>query len=504
MKRRLGAIAASLAAALLPAAGWAQTWRITPTLGVEVDYSDNPAHVPDAAARGDWLTRITPAVRIDHAGSRATLFLDYRQDRIYHARDSGLDTKENRLASNLHVEVLEQLFFLDAVAGITQLNRSAFDAPVVVGAPSTQANRIETRTGTISPSLRGRFSDAAAWQVRLNETRVEAAGATTGSTDTTELVGSMRTLAPGARFGWSVDGTALRSKTEGTTSVEDQRARASLIYAPEPLTRISLYGGYESTDFTGGSRERGATPGMGFEWSPSPRTQVAGIVERRFFGTGHLLQLNHRTSRLALRVESRRDSTLLASATGTESAASLETLMRDLLVASIPDPLARAEQARQRLSTLGAAPTAIGTGLFTQRPFLLASLDASLAYIAPRDTLTLVASQRDRRAFGDAPANATDAFAQAGDIRTRAIGASWLHRLTRLTTLTVSLNQVRSRGLDTGDTLRSREDLATAFVTTQLGPRSTLTFGVRRVDFRSTINTEYTENAVFGTVSFRL
>ena len=495
-----------LAVAILPCGVLAQSWQFVPSISLAETWSDNLQLQPDPFARTGWVTQLTPSLALDHVGPRLRLSLDYRHQRSYYAGESELDNAQNFLRLASTYEVIEKLAFIEARANITQENRSAFGAAVVPGSAAANDNRVETRMFGISPVVRGQLGDLAVYQARLNQTEVRTVGGVSvqGSTrqDTTELIASMRSASPSARIGWAVDARGLRSRTDAFETLEDRRIRADLIVGIAPQLHVSLVDGYERTDFTREGTRSDSTPGAGFEWSPSARTQLAAVAQRRFFGTGHLATFTHRTPRTAWRVSSSREASVLSTVLGA-SAGTLESLMTDLLTASIPDPVERTAAARRRLAGLGAAATTINTGFLTERPFLDRRIDASVAFIGARNTMTLGYRHSLQTALGAAPLSTADSFALSDEIRQRAYSAAWSYRLTPLTSLTLAINGLRTNGMDSAAP-SSKEDLGTLFLTTRFGPRTSGSFGVRRVEFESNRASSYQETAVFGSLSFRL
>jgi uncharacterized protein (PEP-CTERM system associated) len=381
------------------------------------------------------------------------------------------------------------------------MNQSVFAPAVVVGAPNANANRVETRTYGVSPYVRGRIGDVARYQVRVNETEVQPQNAAFAGVRTTEAVANVRNATASARLGWALDASALRATSESFGTLDDSRIRGSVIFGITDQIYVSLLEGYESTDFGRDGRESGATPGLGVQWSPSPRTNLAVVGERRFFGTGYLATFGHRAARTAVRFSAARQSALLASVLGSASS-TLESVMRELLTASIPDLTAREAAARQRLGELGAAPTAISDTYYTSRPYLERSIQATVAYTAPRTTFTVTAADRKSSPLR-VDVRFADAFTEAGDIHVKSGSASVIHRLSPLTTMTVAGSVLRSSSSNSGGPL-SREDLGTIFMTTRLGPRLSFSAGYRHVRFEGNTSANYVENAIFGAFSLRL
>ena len=123
-------------------------------------------------------------------------FFDYGLHRILYANDPRLNNSQNALDSLMTVEMLENRFFVDVRANISQQSRSAF-AAAAPDAASATANRVETSVYQLAPYLRGRIADIAAYQLRLIAAQVSSRGIASSGTRTTEWLGNMRSAAPG-------------------------------------------------------------------------------------------------------------------------------------------------------------------------------------------------------------------------------------------------------------------------------------------------------------------
>lgn len=482
-----------------PLASRPLAWQIVPRIALTETWSDNPLHLDDAAARSGWITTVAPAVGVDHRGAFLRVSADYRHVRDFRSGDAGErggDTARNYLRSLVTYDLVEKRFWLEGRASITQERRSVFDSGVVDDSPAVNTNRVETRLYSFGPVVQGTLGDLAQYQTRFNTSSLRAEGA--ARVDTSELVGTIRNAAP-ARFGWSADAAALRTRSDSFGTLDDRRIRASFIYSPLPQVHLSLSEGYEETDFAPEGDRRRSTPGVGLEWSPGPRTQFAAVAERRFFGTGHLVNLRHRTALTAWELRSRRESTYLSRVL--TNASTLEDLMSELLTSSIPDPWARAEAARRRLAQFGANPSTLGSGFLTERPYLIHGVDANVVFTGVRNIIAFGGHRTTTTALLGATLTG-DSFAETEAIRQRGFNGAWSLRLTPLTTVTFSAARLRSAGESGG--LSSSTEHETVILNTQLSPRLTASLGLRRIDFESTRATSYEEKSIFGTVSFRM
>lgn len=490
-------VLAGLVAALLALPAAAQTWRVVPRITLTETWTDsNNPQDPSAGSR--WITNLSPSVNVEHKGPRLLLSGDYRYQRDFYRDDTG-DTARNFLSSVASYEALENQLWIEGRASITQERRSAFDAAVVEGMPGANANRSETRLYSFGPRLRGELGEQAQYALRVAASSLRSGDL--ARIDTREMVATLRSPPRLARLGWSLDGSAMRTRSDGFGTLDDARASASLIVGVTPQVSVSAVGGVEKTDFSTEPDKRRTTSGLGFQWSPGSRTQLAAVAQRRYFGTGHLATFTHRGAQAAIKLGSRRDASVLSGVLGA-GAVTLDTLMSDLLAASYPDPVARAQAVRSRLAAFGSAPTSVRGGFVTERPFLNEAIDGTVALIGARNTLTVGFARRSLTALLDS-ATIGDSFSDSRVIRESEVTAGLSHRLTRATTVTFSSARLRSKG-DAPGAPSARQALDTIFLTTQLGTRTSATLGLRRLDFVGAGTLSYDERAVFGSISYRL
>ena len=148
---------------------YADVWKIAPEVTLTETFTDNAALVPASSAQNSWVTEVTPSLHIEHLGSRVSVLLDYRLRSTYYLNQTRLNSSQNFLNAASTFEAVENWLYVDARSSITQQNRSAFDS-VQLQNTSLGSNRVETNTYQISPYIRGRFADAAIYQLRLTGT----------------------------------------------------------------------------------------------------------------------------------------------------------------------------------------------------------------------------------------------------------------------------------------------------------------------------------------------
>ena len=365
------------------------------------------------------------------------------------------------------------------------------------------ANRVETSVYQISPYWRGRYSDVAIYQVRLNATQSNSRALAGSSAGTTEWLGSLRSATPSARIHWALEGSSLSVNSGATGHSQMSRARGSMILEVQPDLHLSFFEGVETTDFPGAGRQSSHTPGFGLAWSPSNRTRVASIREKRIFGQAQTTTISHRISRMAFRYDDSREISVLSNVVAASGPGTLNSLMSDLLTSSIQNPDARAQAVDSRLNTSGqSAQQSTGVGEFqTTQIFVRRNRQLSMALIGPRDTVTLGWNLRDQLAVGSLGAS-LDSFAVSPSIRQLAVRALWVHRLSPVSTMTATASRQTTKGLS-GSAAESIQSAMNLLGTTQIGQRTFVSFGVRHSVFDNTVTGGNRENAVLTSLTTR-
>ena len=480
--------------------GHADAWNIKSGVGLVETFTDNAGLTSPILAKNSWVSELTPTVSIEHLGGRASVLIDYRLRSTIYSNQSQLNSNQNFLNASSTFEAVENWLYIDARTSITQQNRSAFGSAQLQNTSTLDANRVETNTYQISPYIRGRFADVAIYQLRLNETMTRTSDAAFPDTKTREWVGVIGKTPTNAPWGWSVTGNALEVRNSDVSSRQDNRIRASGIYAFSRQLRFSVIGGYERSDFASTDSRSTGTRGVGVEWLPSDRTKLSATRERRFFGDGYNLLFTHRTPLTAWRFVTTKDVVVLSNTLTAISPGSAYELLYDVLASSIPDPAARTQAVRRRLQESATVETGnFSSASLTTNPFVSQNREGSVAFLGARNTVTLTFGRREQR---DTAASSQNLALQSTNVLQKNWNVSWAHRLSPISTITAVFSSLRTEALSLGQT-ESKQRAESLVFTTRLSPRTTATLALRRTHFNSTALDSYLENALAGTILMR-
>jgi len=474
-------------------------WQIIPQVTLSETYSDNVARAAAGSTQSGWVRDLSPGIGVTGAGPRVGGTFNYRLRDLAYSNQPQLNSRQNLLSSFATIEALENWLFIDARASITQQSTSAFAAQAQDLA-GTGSNQTETTVYQVSPYLRGKFSDTAAYQIRFNQTGSHTNNGAVPATETSQWVQRIRNLPSSSKVGWSFDSDAMTIRNSTLGKKQNGRVSGSLIYDIYPELHASLMYGREMSNYAGSGTQISTTPGFGLEWSPGARTQFAAVKERRSFGEGHSLRFSHRTPLLALLYSDTKDASVMANQIASAGQSSAYAMMSDLLTSSIPDPEARGQAVRSRLEQTGVSATSAGGGFVTSRIFISRNREASAVLLGRRNTMTLTLNQRDSQSIGLGAATVTDSFSSSTDIRQQTASLAWTHRLSPSSTLTNSLSRLHTSGSGSAG-LETSQYTQNAFLTSQIGLRTSASIGVRRARFASTVSPGYRENAFVGSLS---
>lgn len=481
----------------------AGNWQITPSISANETVTDN-VDLVDKNRTNDWITDISPGLNIVGKGDRANLRFDYRMHNLYYANDSSRNNLQNSLQADGTLEALENWFYIDANASIYQQNLSAFSGSTYSSVDTNDSNNTtETTTYRISPYFKGTLGTSTDYLLRYNLSKTTADESGAFNTETRELAARLNGMTRFSQFGWTLDANTQKSMFDRGRDTKADLVRGKLTYYYDPQFRVSLIGGRESNDYNTRDMESHTIKGAGFEWAPTERTLLSATREDRFFGNSDNITFTHRTAGTAWKYRQTKDSHTSTDQTS-GAVGSYYSLFDSLFSTAIPDPAARAAYVNALLLSSGISPDALLQGGFLYTGVTLENRkELSFALIGVRNTVTFAATKTDTSAFsggiGSGWYAGTD-FETANDVQQTGVSINWSHQLTGLSTLTGTVSRLESESGGAG-TFKTDETLIAVNFLTQLGPKTTAGLGARRIEVDGTTN--YTENALTGTISHR-
>lgn len=493
-KRIVTAVALSCIASGVLAA----TVEVAPAVRLSETYTDNVGASSGGGKESDWITEISPSLSVSRTGGRLKGNLTASAPIRAYANDSSRNSSSIRLAGRGDYTAIDDLLFVDFGASIQKEDTSILGGPV--GDELLAGNQKLVRRYYLAPRLVFHLGHDIRGSAQYRKDWSSGGGAVLSGRNQGTLTVDLSNPVAYGPLGWSV--SYSDTQVDGgrdTRAVEEQMLRGTLMYRLSPQLTLRGIAGHERNDYvTGNSVDRTFTGG-GFDWSPTPRTQLSATMEDRFFGTGYNVVFKH--ARPLSNYE-------LSYSRNVSSADSLSILSAsDLfypgiyasLEGSIPDPVERARQARALADTLAKDFPALG--FVTNTEYLQTRLTIGVSFVGARNTLAFRVSRDQREALTPELALVASDTLSAYD-RTTSKGASvsLVHKLTPRSSLNATFSLTNSKG-DGASNVESRRRAFTVGYNKTLGELTSVSLVYRHQGSSGSL--DYTENALIGSVTRR-
>ena len=500
----------ALALLFAPAAR-AEAWRFTPTLDLRETYTDNVALREDANRQSQWVTEITPGLRVRMHGPR--LVVDGAWQLQYFAMQDKEISGTNRSARSgqgkLQASLIDELLYVDAAAAIAQQGISPF-GQLITDNNYASANRAEVKTWRISPYLVHRFGANANAELRYAHDSVDAGRTGLGNTDGDTLSLSVTSGVAFRRVGWGVVLSEQKIRDSLADDINIKNANLNLRYRAGRTLNLLAGIGYDKYDYNSlGGVNSGKAWNVGAAWTPTLRTSVQGTFGRRYYGPSRSLTALHRSRHTVWSINyddsvaSTRSNFLLPATIDT--AAMLDRLFRP----TFADPAERARAVDEYISRTGLPPSlADNVNYFSNRYSLQKQLRASMAFRQGRTSAIYSVYKVRREALSirevDSPLLGSTGSTFNDDTDQAGFNATLNYRLTGRTSLNLVSDMVRSESLTNG--FESRSSAVRFSVRHQLRSKLVGALSLRHIEGNTAFlgGRPYTENAVSASLSMQL
>lgn len=497
--RHLAVLCASLGLVAGPALAQQQTVKLESSLRVSETVTDNAGLRQSGAGKTDWITQISPSVRLIANGSRVNGNLSVGVNSAFYANDSAPQSNNLTLGGSGKVNLVDNRAYVDVFGSISRQSASAF-GPRGADTVTGTSNQAEVRTFSVSPYLLGRFGSTGSVELRyaLMQTESDSSALSKTQSDTWTLNASDSRAS--ALLGWGLNIRDSRSDVTDRGAVNQRSGRLTGFVNLDPQFTLRLIGGAESNNF-GGSNKRSTTIyGVGADWRPTPRTTVSGTVEDRFFGTGYMLNATHQTGRAAFtgsftKNVSSTSQTMLG-------AVSLYDLLMLQYSVKYPDINERSAVVRQLIDTNAAgqggvivgAQSVLANGFFLDRRFQL-----GVTFSGVRNTVSLIAFTSEHETLTERLA--VTGNAAAGQNATTTGGTLMVsHSLSPLTSANAAYSSILSQSSDRS-LAASRTNIVTAGLSTRFSSKTSGSLNIR--SNKGSGSSSYSENALIGAVAIQ-
>jgi uncharacterized protein (PEP-CTERM system associated) len=475
-----------------------RSFEIEPNVSADLIWTDN-AKRNQAGKQSEFTTTLSPGIVARANGRKLKGRVDYRLTRLFRANNTSGDETQHALRSQATLEAVDDHVFVDFAGTISQRAVSAFgqqiDDPY-----AANANRTEVRTFQLAPYLQGRVGDWADYRVRYSLLASRSKNALASDKDSREARATLRGTRQGTAFNWTVDASRLNADFSQGRNVEADQVRAVLGYRPVPEWNLAVIPGWESNNYASVDKKAKATWGVSADYA-DPTTKLSALLERRFFGTAHALQFEHRTPRSAWQVRDTKNVNVTPEQVGRARLGLLYDLLYFQFETIEPDPVRRALLVESYMAANGLDRlTPIDVGFQTSGATLQRRQDVSLTLIGLRESLTLLATQTRTSSLFNSSTEGFGDLSNSSFVRQQTYSLSYARRMTNSTSLNMMWSRMKSLG-----SLSDQSTTLTSYalnLSTQLGQHTSATFGLRRSEFDGIV-APYVANSVHGGVSVR-
>ena len=493
---------------------------VQPTLAVSAVVTDNAQLASDDQKRSDVIGDVNAGVIVRSRGARVNVNGDVGLEFVGYARDSEPSRVLPRGRIDLNAILVERALFFD---GELSAVRTRSDPLAAQSDSVSTANTVSSVSLRASPYFAHEFTPLVSAGARSDTvvTRNHQDGSSggsvpDGSTYQHDVANITRKAAP---VGFSLDASHENTtyQNDDTSVLRTDFLQATLSAALDTDLVAGLVGGREHARYAGVSQDD-TTYGAMLQWHPSSRTALDLDAEHHYFGTGWNLHFRDRLPRTTVDLSLTRMASASASSFGLTGPDSDPTLLLAGLLSNRPGDT---DSGTANTGTSSSSSTGTSTnqsvdqfvqarGLPTtfSQPLQITSESAQLAtraalnliHTGPRDTLYASAWYQKATAL---PGAAPTPLATTFDSRQWGGSLGLYHRLTPQVSGGAEIEWSTIEGLGARDGDSQRQVTGTLSLTQRLGPRTTLSAGLRHFAAHVVLNststtTEVRENQAFA------
>ncbi len=481
-------------------------WRLSSSIGIDETWSDNINLAPRGAERSDFVTTISPALRIARNTSRLSLSLGYNPQFLYYARGTNGSALRNQLDALAKVTLIQNVLTFDTSIFVSQSNVSPFGT-LTTNNVNGNSNRAETRTYSFGPTLQSRFGSDFSYSAGYRFTGSGSDSEAYATSHTNTLYANFQSGTSYKDLGYGANINRTAQDYGGAGQIVTESLSGNLSYVVAPTFRLQSAIGYDRNSYptAGQSDLSGVSYSGGFIWTPSRHTQLNAQIGHRYLGPTANISFTHSTARTALSISYSRDQSTSQAAGLGLVADPTYALVDQIFQALFPDPAQRAAIVAATLRSAGLSTSQYATSNFVSNQIYLSkTFSASLALLGLRNTVNFNVSRSDSQSLSNLT-TVFDVFNTANKFRQTLYSANWAYKLGPRTSVNAYVSKVHNKALiGDGDT---RQRLLSASINRQLGKRlnGTVQYRNTRQDSGGAASVgvfsgNYKENAILGSL----
>jgi len=475
----------------------AQSWHIEPAFSAQETLTNNVNLVSDESRRSDLVSQLTPSLRVTEKGARTSLIGFVSLPVLLYARTGGQNNNAYPTADLLgDLALVENWLHVEGRITISQQYFNPFGGQPL-GLDNATQNRYESDSYHLSPYVKGRTSGGTSYELRNDNVWTNVSNTPVAANDFhyTEFKGNAAHAE--SIVGWQADFDVNDVAVNDGNTFRTRLVRLQPLYNVDPQLRLVATVGYEENHFPSDDSSD-VIYGGAFEWHPTPRTDVLGSLEHRFFGAGYQFSFDHRTPLTVWKVRLSRTTTSFPQQLASLPAGGdVSAFLNNLFLATIPDAALRQQTVDQFIRDRGLPPVLTNAlNLYSQQVFLQQSQTASVGLLGTRNTVVLTIFNVRSQPIS-ASGNALTTPVDFGDnSRQTGISLLWSHKLTQSVVVDATVERLRTVANAPLEGKTNQTALRIA-VSTPLTAKTTLFAGARYQTLSSDIATDYSETAAF-------
>lgn len=474
----------------------AADWKLVPTIGLNETYTDNVRLLGSGKEERAYITQVSPGITVTATGQRLKLQANYVMQNSYYSGVTN-ETKTNHLLrANANAALLQNLFFLDGNASITQQNLTPF-GQVADNDFNLSNNRVEVRTYSASPYFRRNFDNNFTGELRYSYDSVASSAKTNSDSTSDTFRFSLNSGQAFRTINWGLNYNLQKIHFERQAPLEADMTTLNFDYYISPLFRLTSTAGHEKNSYVSlAEKPPGFFGTVGFAWAPNQRTNLTFNAGERFYGKTYSLTFNQRARMSVWSLGYNEDVTttrgqFLLPATNNTSA-----FLNQLWQTTIPDAASRQQTVDNFIRDSG-LPAALSqpVNTFTNQVFLQRSLQGSVGLTGVRNTVVLNLFNNLREPLSDGGVDVILNPSLLRKVRQTGVNTLWNLQFSPRTNASLSAAYSKAETIDT--TLVENTKTLRASISRQLQSKLKATLEVRRVQRDSTLVTgNYEENAI--------
>lgn len=485
---------------------------IEPYLKLQETYSNNSTLSNTGTKRGDWVTELGTGVRFRHKARYVSLD-GLVGLQAYHAIENTSNRRANpNISVNGRLEAIERFFFIESSVTANRTWASPF-APRPDDGTSVLGNRYTQTVYRVSPYFQGTIpgtlytyfvrDDAAKIQSTSTSGALSSSGVASDATTNTFTAKFTRTPTP---IGWELAyNDAITRFSSGQQAIKQEIARARLTWQLDPIFQVFAIGGYEHSEAVQLDRS-GSVYGGGASWKPSPRTNLNGTWEHRYFGPAHTLNMDHRWPGFAVAVTSSRDVTTLPQVVAQfPGGGNVEALLDAQYLTRIPNAEERQQAVQTLIRTFNLPTNVTGALNFISQDLVLRNAtNVTTTLIGVRSALAAGVFYNRTEALTGAGSALPGVFGLLSSNTQRGLSLTLSHRISPITDANLAISRTRTDALVSSLGGTSQDSLRLT-LTQRLSAKTNGFVGARyqRFESRLTAVTNYNEAGGFVGIDHR-